>query len=241
VKDNCVFHYHLGLTVFSLFPGVIVLLLTHSLTWFLVSMVLVNILGLSRKNIFLAISFHVLKPMAGLFGGEGFAAEEMVITLGSEKTLKKLGGGVPPGRILLLLPHCLQRHDCQRRITYDPYNCVRCGRCPIGDLLDLVDRTGVRIAIATGGTLARRHVKETRPIAVVAVACPRDLGQGMLDAHPIPVAGVENTRPVGDCLDTQVDIPTVERRIRELMSPSSAESQVSDQELLKGREFSSDN
>jgi hypothetical protein len=218
VKTDSLFHYHLGLTVFSLFPGVIVLLLTHSPAWFLAAIVLVNILGLTRKNTFLAVSFHVLKPMAGLLGGEGFAAEEMVITLGSEKTLRKLGGSVPPGKILLLLPHCLQRHDCQRRITYDPYNCVRCGKCPVGELLDLVDRTGIKVAIATGGTLARRHVKEMKPVAVVAVACPRDLGQGMLDAHPVPVAGVENTRPVGDCLDTQVDIKTVERRIEELVS-----------------------
>ena len=216
MRSNTVFHYHLGLSVFALFPGVIVLLLTHDWYWLLAVAALVNIGGLTRANPFLTISFHVLKPMARLFGGEGFAAEEMVIELGSEKTLRKLGGSIPAERILLLLPHCLQQHDCQRRITFNPYNCVRCGKCPVGSLLDLADRTGVKIAVATGGTLARRHIKEARPLAVVAVACPRDLGQGMLDASPVPVAGVENSRPVGDCLDTQVDISIVEKNIKHL-------------------------
>ncbi len=218
MRSNNIFHYHLGLTVFSFFPAVIVFLTTHQWYWAAATVVLVNILGLFRTGMFLAISFHVLKPMAGILGGEGFAAEEMVISLGSDKTLRKLGGSVPAGRILLLLPHCLQRHDCDRRITFNPYNCIRCGGCPVGSLLDLADRTGVKIAIATGGTLARRHIRELRPLAVVAVACPRDLGQGMLDARPVPVAGVENTRPAGDCLDTQVDILTVEETISRLTS-----------------------
>lgn len=218
MKNSSIFHYHLGLTIFSIIPGVIALLATREWYWLPVAVVFVNLIGLARANAFLTISFYVLKPMAGMLGGEGFASEEMVITLGSEKTLIKLGGSVPAERILLLLPHCLQKHDCERRITFNPYNCVRCGRCPVGALLDLADRTGVKIAIATGGTLARRHIKDKRPLAVVAVACPRDLGQGMLDAHPIPVAGVENSRPVGDCLDTQVDIPTVENAINRLLS-----------------------
>ena len=218
MRYRSLLHYHLGLTVFSFFPGIIVLLVTHQWYWPLATVVLVNTLGLLRTNIFIALAFHVLKPIAGFLGGEGFAPEEMVISLGSEKTLRKLGGAVPAEKILLLLPHCLQWHDCQLRITFNPYNCARCGRCPVGSLLDLADRTGVKIAIATGGTLARRHIKEMRPLAVVAVACPRDLGQGMLDAHPVPVAGVENSRPAGDCLDTKVDIAVVEDTINSLLS-----------------------
>ncbi len=213
-RSKTVFHYHLGLTVFSLFPAIIISLATRSWIWSAAAILFFNVLGLTRLNFFFSISFHVLKPLARFLGGEGFAPEEMVIELGSQKTLSKLGGSIPAEKILLLLPHCLQKHDCNRRITYNPYNCIRCGRCPVGSLLDMADRTGVKIAVATGGTLARRHIKEMRPLAVVAVACPRDLGQGMLDAHPVPVAGVENSRPLGDCLDTQVDVLVVEETIR---------------------------
>jgi hypothetical protein len=80
------------------------------------------------------------------------------------------------------------------------------------------DAAGVKLAVATGGTLARRHVQEKKPLAVVAVACPRDLGQGMLDAWPVPVYGIENQRPCGDCLDTRVDVAAIEKVIEDLTS-----------------------
>ena len=154
-------------------------------------------------------------------GNEGFTAEEMVIALGSGKTVRLYKNKVESNKILLLLPHCLQLHDCGRRITHNPYNCIRCGKCPVGSLLDIADRTGVEIAIATGGTLARRHIKEKRPVVVVAVACPRDLGQGMVDASPVPVVGVVNSRPNGDCIDTQVDLSAVEDAIKNLLNKNS--------------------
>ncbi|AGW12745.1 DUF116 domain-containing protein [Megalodesulfovibrio gigas] len=115
----------------------------------------------------------------------------------------------PADRILLLLPHCLQASDCPRRLTYNVNNCKRCGRCPICELLALAEAYGVRLAIATGGTIARRIVVQTRPRLIIAVACERDLASGIQDAYPIPVFGVLNERPCGPCLDTRVDLDAV--------------------------------
>jgi uncharacterized protein len=33
-----------------------------------------------------------------------------------------------PQKILLLLPHCLQINECEIRLTYNIYNCKRCGK-----------------------------------------------------------------------------------------------------------------
>lgn len=178
---------------------------------------LLNILSLTCSHRLVVIAYHVLKPFSRLLGDEGFAPERMVISLDSLVTVRNIGG-IPPERVLLLLPHCLQNHNCPHRITYDPGNCRRCGKCPVGELVELAERTGINIAIATGGTLARRHVQQKKPRAVVAVACPRDLGQGMLDAWPVPVFGIENERPCGDCLDTRVDVSEVERVVKDLTS-----------------------
>src|SRR5690554_4022713 len=41
------------------------------------------------------------------------------------------------GRVLVLVPHCLQWSECKVRITSDVSNCRRCGRCAIGDLLEI--------------------------------------------------------------------------------------------------------
>lgn len=113
-------------------------------------------------------------------------------------------GRYTPDQVLLLMPHCLQNSKCDRRLTYDINNCTRCGKCPIAGLLELHDKYGVNLAIATGGTIARRIVVQLRPRMIIAVACYRDLSSGIQDTYPLPVFGVLNERPHGPCLDTTV-------------------------------------
>ena len=119
-----------------------------------------------------------------------------------------------PSQILVLLPHCLQSSRCLHRLTYDINNCKRCGECPVDGLIALSEAYGVHIAIATGGTIARRIVVQKRPKLIVAVACERDLTSGIQDTYPIPVYGVLNDRPNGPCLDTQVALPHLEAALR---------------------------
>jgi hypothetical protein len=115
--------------------------------------------------------------------------------------------------LLLLLPHCLQSFDCPHRVTSEVRNCRLCGRCKISGLIELCDSYGIKMSIATGGTLARRVIVETRPHAIVGVACERDLTSGIQDAYPIPVIGVLNERPFGPCRDTTVDLGLVEEAV----------------------------
>ena len=117
--------------------------------------------------------------------------------------------GTRTDRILLLMPHCLQFNDCAIKITSDVYNCKACGKCRIKDLVDLAQRYQVHLSVATGGTLARRRVAESKPQAIIAVACERDLTSGIQDAYPLPVIGIINERPFGPCFNTSVDISKV--------------------------------
>lgn len=116
---------------------------------------------------------------------------------------------IDPGRIMILLPHCLQLSDCQYRVTSDIGNCRRCGECAISELAELSEKIKARIAVATGGTLARRLIVEIKPTLILAVACERDLVSGILDAYPIPVYGILNQRPHGPCNNTTVDMEKV--------------------------------
>ncbi len=117
-------------------------------------------------------------------------------------------------KILLLLPHCLQTSECTIRLTHNIYNCERCGRCEIRDLIGLAEDNGLNLFVATGGTIARKIVMEARPEAIVAVACERDLSSGLVDTYPIPVLGVSNERPFGPCFNTSVDLGKVKEAIR---------------------------
>ncbi|SNV63965.1 DUF116 domain-containing protein [Veillonella rodentium] len=120
-------------------------------------------------------------------------------------------------RILLLTPHCLQESSCVHKITHDVNNCKQCGRCQVGDLLQIARDYGCRFIVVTGGTLARLKVEEARPKAIVAIACERDLASGMADVFPIPVIGVLNERPNGPCCNTKVDSERVRTVVEQLI------------------------
>lgn len=125
--------------------------------------------------------------------------------------------------VLLLLPHCVQRSRCPHRLSVHVERCAGCGQCPVGGILALCRRWGVRMAIATGGTIARRVVVETRPKLIVAVACERDLTSGIQDAYPVPVYGVLNARPYGPCMDTLVEVDVLEKVLLQFIMPEEKE------------------
>ncbi|HML61767.1 DUF116 domain-containing protein [Solidesulfovibrio sp.] len=135
-------------------------------------------------------------------------------------------GRFQPTQVLVLLPHCLQSSRCLHRLTYDINNCKRCGNCPVDGLITLSEAYGVHIAIATGGTIARRIVVQKRPRLILAVACERDLTSGIQDTYPIPVYGVLNERPNGPCLDTQVALPHLETALRHFLVDGKARARV---------------
>ena len=137
----------------------------------------------------------------------------------NNKLVASSGKRYRPSEILLLLPHCLQRSDCTVRLTYGVENCKRCGKCPMLGLLDLSLKYGVHMAIATGGTIARRIVVQKRPKIILAVACERDLSSGIQDTYPLPVFGILNDRPFGPCLDTQVALNRLEAALQNFLDP----------------------
>ncbi|MDK2823510.1 MAG: uncharacterized protein PWQ67_707 [Clostridia bacterium] len=118
-----------------------------------------------------------------------------------------------PEKILILAPHCLQRVQCPHKITVNVNNCKCCGLCPVGDLLLLSQERGVQLVVATGGTFARKFIKEKKPQAIIAIACERDLTSGIQDVECIPVMGIVNERPEGPCQNTRVNLCRVEKAI----------------------------
>jgi len=163
------------------------------------------------------VFYLVLKLLEALNLVDREEPEKRVVAAVNRRILKSGFKSRPEG-LLLLLPHCLQFHGCPHRVTFAIDNCRKCGQCPIGGLSALSTELGVSVGIATGGTLARRLLRERNPEIVLAVACPRDLGQGVLDALPVPVLGVTNLRPHGDCFDTEVPLDEVRDMILRVMS-----------------------
>jgi uncharacterized protein len=166
------------------------------------------------KNFLRGLVLKALYPVVMLIGAflksKKEALQLFIIRLNNRLVM---AGRYGVGSILILLPHCIQASECDVRITHNIYNCRRCGKCGISGLLEIAERQNVKLFIATGGTIARRIVKESRPDAIIAVACERDLSSGIVDTFPLPVLGILNERPFGPCVDTRVDMKKVEEAI----------------------------
>ena len=116
-----------------------------------------------------------------------------------------------------MLPHCLQEDNCGIKVTSDIEKCVNCGKCDIGFIKMLKKKYGINIKVATGGTLARKAVKELKPSIVLAVACERDLITGIFDSYPMPIYGVFNIRKNGPCFNTKISEEEIETALKEIL------------------------
>lgn len=166
--------------------------------------------GLSRVAI--NLMFPVAIGVGKLIGIKQSVIQGSFIEVNNQMVLAK-ALKIPPDKVLLLTPHCLQRMECPHKITINVQNCKRCGLCSISGLLEIAERYGAKLAVATGGTFARRFVEQYRPRAIVAIACERDLSSGIMDTNPLPVLGVLNRRPQGPCINTEVDLAKVEEAL----------------------------
>lgn len=123
---------------------------------------------------------------------------------------------VPMSALILLAPHCLQRRSCDRKVRIDLDECARCGECDLAGLLELRERYGVRGVLASGGRQALQTVRSADVRGVIAIACEKELIDGICAAFPKPVLGICNRRPEGPCLNTRVDLQRVDDALRTL-------------------------
>ena len=122
---------------------------------------------------------------------------------------------VPPERRILLLPHCLRRTEtCHAKYGKWGLECGECNpECPVNNLRRAaLDNGYMGVCVAPGGRLAVNYVKEMRPEAIVAVACEKELEEGIHGVQEI--SSKEEAAPViaiiplarDGCVDTEVDI-----------------------------------
>jgi uncharacterized protein len=118
-------------------------------------------------------------------------------------------------KILILLPHCIQKSSCVHKITgLYINNCKICGACQVANFLKLKNKflniLNIDVYIATGGTVARQIIFESKASLIVAIACKNDLISGIKDIKTTPTLLVLNKTPNGPCKDTIVDFAKID-------------------------------
>jgi hypothetical protein len=162
------------------------------------------------RGVVIRFLFPLLILVGKLVGKSKDQVRRAFITINNQLVLAE-ARRVRPEKLLILLPHCLQNHECDVRITGNVENCKACGKCNIKNLVKLSQKYHVSISVATGGSVARRIVVEKKPDMIIGVACERELTTGIQDTYPMPVYGILNDRPFGPCYDTDVDLELVEK------------------------------
>ena len=119
---------------------------------------------------------------------------------------------VPVERRTVILPQCLRDADCPARVSSEEgIKCEECGKCVICKIR-AIDRR-IPVFISPGGTFSKRLLVSQRPRAILGVACPNDLVQGLRAAARmrVPAQGVALTRT--GCVSTEVDFEIVRERL----------------------------
>lgn len=124
---------------------------------------------------------------------------------------------VRPGELLLLVPSCLQKTGCAQTLGETIDDCNACGQCNVTDLLAIRDEFGIRCSMAAGGREALAFVRDPKVKAVVAVACEKELTQGILAVFPKPVLGVLNIQTNGPCRNTRLESDLVRAAVRSVL------------------------
>ncbi len=172
-----------------------------------------------KKQITLKVLFPINLFIGKLFGWSKDKVRQSFVAV-NNSLFKATSRKIKKGKLLILLSQCLQNYDCPHKVTAHFENCQMCGKCQIGEIIKIGKRYNLALSIATGGTLARRVVVDTKPTAIVAVACERDLTSGIQDVYPIPVYGILNQRPSGPCVNTKVDLAKIEQAVSFIINGS---------------------
>jgi len=122
---------------------------------------------------------------------------------------------VPFSQRVLLLPHCLRpSQDCPGKMTKQGLDCTDCTLvdCPIYRLRTAALKVGYGgVCVAPGGRLAVRFLAERQPAGVVAIACEKELEEGLeaiaqMDWEAGPPTVVVFPLLQDGCVDTKVDV-----------------------------------
>lgn len=147
------------------------------------------------------------KKITNFFGGNDEIIDIILIDI-RNVLLKEKFSETPYNKRIIIVPQCLRNMKCPARLNPEKgLECVMCGKCKIYTIKKKAEELGyMGVYIMPGGTFVKRILKRDKPKAILGVACPYDLNEGMYLAskYNIPSQGVLLTRT--GCVNTDVDM-----------------------------------
>ena len=143
--------------------------------------------------------------------------------LNNEITEEERFTHVHPSQRVLLISHCLRNSRiCKAESEETGLKCVSCDPdCQVNIINNKAISLKYKgICIAPGGSMALKFIKDNEPRAIVAVACKKELEEGIESVKKISGTEVDEVPPIiiapltkDGCVNTEVDIDQVIEKI----------------------------
>jgi uncharacterized protein len=145
--------------------------------------------------------------MRALFKGVGLEDQEMLaffVKVGNTMNARAFAE-IPVGKRAIFLPQCLRNAVCPADLTPEGLRCKRCGRCTVGEAMDVLEGLGYRVFIVPGSSFIKRMVKKYRPRALIGVGCLTEVKEGLEMADRLGLVGLGVVTLKEGCVETLVD------------------------------------
>ena len=149
--------------------------------------------------------------MRALFKAVGLEDQEMLgffVKLGNTMNAQAFAE-VPVEERTIFLPQCLRNARCPADLTPEGLRCKRCGRCTVGEAIDVLEGLGYRVFIVPGSSFIKRMVKKYRPRALIGVGCLAEVKEGLEMADRLGIIGMGVVSLKEGCVETLVDWNTL--------------------------------
>ncbi len=142
----------------------------------------------------------------------------------SDTELENEFSAIEPSQRVLLLSHCMRpSQTCPAKFNKEGLQCL--ADCQLDCVILHVRKAAIElgykgVCIAAGGAQALRFVKERKPRGIIAVACDKELGEGVQSVAKMADQLAETPTIVivpllkDGCVDTEVDEAAVLHAIR---------------------------
>ncbi|AIF68635.1 hypothetical protein PAP_00965 [Palaeococcus pacificus DY20341] len=136
------------------------------------------------------------------------------------KAYKEDFSRVPVEKRAVFIPQCLRNvKECPAEFGKYGWECTKCGKCAIGDIIEYGEKLGYKqFYITPGGSLVKKVLKEKVPRgeikAALGIACWPELAEAneKLSILKIPLQAVPLLR--AGCINTIVDLEQVKEAMR---------------------------
>jgi hypothetical protein len=129
--------------------------------------------------------------------------EQIYLDLKNKVNRKKFFG-VDISKRMVFLPQCLRGKNCKAKQDKFGFHCLQCGECKIADIVKTARSVKIKVFVLPGSSIIPSIVTKFKPSAVIAVACFKELVQGieLSEKYKIPTQFVNLTR--AGCRNTDV-------------------------------------